>query len=171
MTHTLSFLERLRVRLAVALHAQLVKRGYYAEGPAREISYACTVAKPYSEFEADLHALGFVRNVASSLKYRETPITDREIEVASWAYFPEGPAESEYMLHLDLFVGPDADQTDVYAHYEPSWITNPIRHYRAQEVDSALGVRLTRERFTAAGIEYTTVPIEVRYGPPTAAAP
>ncbi|WP_235027989.1 hypothetical protein [Halorubrum sp. JWXQ-INN 858] len=157
MTHELRFLERLRQRVAGLLHLPLSAVGLYAERETSRDQYALTLREPYPRVEATLHRLGFVRNLVSSLKHRAYDAPS-ETTVASWARYPEGALASTHQLHLGLFVGADGETTDVYAHWEPSWIRHPIRHYRAREVDSAAGVARVRDLFEREGVEYVIVP-------------
>jgi hypothetical protein len=85
------------------------------------------------------------------------------VSVASWARYPDGALASEYQLHLSLFVGLDRATTDVYAHWEPSWIRRPIRHNRANDVDTEEGVERVRALFEREGIEYAVVPADERF--------
>jgi hypothetical protein len=163
MTHELRFLERLRQGIASLLHAPLSLVGLYAERETPREQYAFTLRAPYPEVEAQLHRLGFVRNLVSSLKYRAYA-TPPETTVASWAWYPKGALASDYQLHLSLYVGPDRSTTDVYAHWEPSWIRHPIRHYRATDVDAQEGIERARSLFEKADIEYAVVPAEERLG-------
>jgi hypothetical protein len=48
---------------------------------------------------------------------------------------------SEFQLHVTLFSNEDDGTYDVLAHWEPSWIRHPIRHYRSEEVDAETGVK------------------------------
>ncbi len=163
MTHELRFLERVRQGVASLLHFPLSTVGLYAERETPRDQYACTLREPYPIVEARLHRLGFVRNLVSSLKHRAYD-TPPETTVASWVRYPDGALASEYQLHLGLFIGPDRSTTDVYAHWEPSWIRHPIRHYRANEVDAETGVSRTRDLLERAGIEYVVVPADERIG-------
>ncbi|TKX73904.1 hypothetical protein EXE46_12045 [Halorubrum sp. GN11_10-6_MGM] len=168
MTHELRVLERLRQGVASLLHAPLSLVGLYAERETPREQYALTLREPYPIVEAQLHRLGFVRNLVSSLKYRDYE-TPPETTVASWVRYPEGALASDDQLHLALYVGADRSTTDVYAHWEPSWIRHPIRHYRASDVGAENGVRRARSLFEAAGIEYAVVPAEKRIGGDAAA--
>ena len=162
MTHELRFLERARQRFASLLHLPLSLVGLYAERETPREQYACTVQEPYNRLEAHLHRKGFVRNLVSSMKYRSYA-TPPEATAASWARYPDGALRSTHQLHLGLFVGPDRETTDVYAHWEPSWIRHPIRHYRAQEVDADEGVDRVRETFEAADLECTDLAKSERF--------
>lgn len=153
MTHELRFFERVRQHVASMLHAPLSLVGLYAERKTPRDQYALTVCMPYDEFEAELHRLGFVRNVVSSRKRRQYA-APAEGSVASWVAYPDGFLRGSHQLHLGLYVGPDEETTDVYAHWEPSWIRHPIRHYRAREVDESEGVRRIRELLSESGIDY-----------------
>lgn len=161
MTHELRFLERLRRHAASLLHLPLSAVGLYAERETPRDQYALTLREPYSIVEARFHRLGFVRNLVSSLKFRDYAAPP-ETSVASWVRYPDGALTSDRQLHLALFVGPDRDTTDVYAHWEPSWIRHPIRHYRAADVDAEAGIRRVRELFEREGIEYAVVPAAAR---------
>ncbi|MDB2237592.1 hypothetical protein PN419_13780 [Halorubrum ezzemoulense] len=163
MTHELRFLERVRQSVASLLHAPLSLVGLYAERETPREQYAFTLREPFPLVEAQLHRLGFVRNLVSSLKYRDYE-TPPETTVASWAWYPEGALASDDQLHLALYVGPDRSTTDVYAHWEPSWIRHPVRHYRATEVDAQRGIERVRSLFEEAGIEYAVVPADERIG-------
>lgn len=166
MTHELRFLERVRQHISSMLHAPLSVVGLYAERSTPRDQYAFTVPMRYELFEATLHREGFVRNLVSSLKRREYAAPE-EYTVASWVRYPKGPLRSDYQLHLSLYVGPDRDTTDVYAHWEPSWIRHPIRHYRAQEVESVEGVQRIRESLSQADIDYVVKSVEERFEPET----
>ncbi|OTF00345.1 hypothetical protein [Halorubrum sp. SD683] len=163
MTHELRSLERVRQSVASLLHAPLSLVGLYAERETPREQYAFTLREPFPLVEAQLHRLGFVRNLVSSLKYRDYE-TPPETTVASWAWYPEGALASDDQLHLALYVGPDRSTTDVYAHWEPSWIRHPVRHYRATEVDAQRGIERVRSLFEEAGIEYAVVPADERIG-------
>ena len=163
MTHELRFLERLRQGVASLLHAPLSLVGLYTERGTPREQYALTLREPYPNVEARRHRLGFVRNLVSSLKYRDYE-TPPETTVASRARYPEGALASDNQLHLVLYVGADRSTTDVYAHWEPSWIRHPIRHYRATDIDAKKGIERIRSLFEEAGIEYAMLPAEKRIG-------
>ena len=170
MTHELRFLERVRQHVTSALHLPLSAIGLYAERETPHDQYAFTLREPYPRVEARLHRLGFVRNLVSSLKFRAYD-SPPETTAASWVCYPEGALASDDQLHLGLFVGPDRATTDVYAHWEPSWIRHPIRHDRANEVDAETGVTRVRTLFEREGIEYVVVPADERLSSGMEAAP
>ena len=138
MTHELRFLER-----------------------APRDQYALTLHDRYPFVEARLHRLGFVRNLVSSLKFRDYGMPS-ETSVASWVRYQDGALGSDFQLHLSLFVGPNRATTDVYAHREPSWIRHPIRHYRANDVDAEAGIERPRAPFEREDIEFDVVPADGR---------
>ncbi|WP_144925162.1 hypothetical protein [Halorubrum salsamenti] len=164
MTHELRFLERLRQHATGLLHLPLSAIGLYAERETPRDQYALTLREPYPIVEARLHRLGFVRNLVSSLKFRDYAAPP-ETSVASWVRYPEGALASDSQLHLALFVGQDRETTDVYAHWEPSWIRHPIKHYRATDVDAEIGIERVRALFERAGVEYAVVPAAERLAP------
>ena len=133
MTHELRFLERLRRHAASLLHllsavglyrrssqsaSELAPETVHAERETPRNQYALTLREPYSVVEARVHRLGFVRNLVSSLKFRDYAAPP-ETSVASWVRYPDGALASDRQLHLALFAGPDRDTTDVYAHWDP----------------------------------------------------
>lgn len=162
MTHQLRFFERFRQTIASILHLPLSVVGLYAERKTPRDQYALTVRAPNGEFEATLHRLGFVRNFVSSLKRREYAAPP-EVSVASWVWYPDNALCSTHQLHVALYVGPNEETTDVYAHWEPSWIRHPIRHYRARDVDNSKGVQRIREILTDADVEYFEKPADERF--------
>ena len=162
MTHELRFLERVRQDLTGLLHLPLSAIGLYAERETPRDQYALTLRDPYAIVEAKLHRLGFVRNLVSSLKFRDYA-TPEETSVASWVRYPNGALGSDSQLHLSLYVGPNRSTTDVYAHWEPSWIRHPIRHYRANDVDAEAGIERVRALFEREGVEYSVVPADERF--------
>jgi len=164
MTHKLRFLERICQAVTSVLHLLLAAIGLYAERETPSEQYALTPHEPYPLVEARLNRLGFVRNFVSSLKFRDYAMPP-ETSVASWVRYPGGALASDDQLHLALYVGPDDETTDVYAHWEPSWIRHPIRHYRATGVDAAAGIERTRALFDREGVEYSVVSFDERVAP------
>lgn len=169
MTHELRLLERVRRNVAGLLHLPLSAVGLYAERETPRDQYALTLREPYPAVEARLHRLGFVRNLVSSLKFRDYA-TPPQTSVASWVRYPNGALASDSQLHLALFVGSERSTTDVYAHWEPSWIRHPIRHYRATDVDAEAGVERTCALFEQEGVEYAVVPVDERVATETSTA-
>lgn len=110
--------------------------GGYAMSSNTEEEYVGTVDLTEDEFEAVLAKAGFRRNVISSLKVR----VDGNVSNGSWA-LRESPL-ADCQLHVILH---NVDDTvEVYAHWEYSWLTHPIKHYRAVACDPEKGVRMTR---------------------------
>ena len=151
MGHLHDFWEGLRARTLPWLHRWLALVGAYAEGRVAESSYALTAELDPEALERRLHDLGFVRNPLASFKRRPGGH-----EVGSWARRESILADRQ--LHVQLFVGASADETDVYAHEEPSWITQPVAHYRKRGIDVVAGVRAVRRLFAEAEIPVRTRP-------------
>lgn len=147
MGHLQDWWEVLRAWTLPWLHRWLSTVGAYAEGEVRRSSYALTADLGVEALERRLHAAGFVRNPLAALKRRPNGH-----EVGSWVRRRSLFADRQ--LHVVLFPGPAPDETDVYAHEEPSWITHPIHHYRRRGLDVEAGVSRTRERFREAGIPF-----------------
>lgn len=162
--HELTFLETARQRIATETHDLVSPFGLYAERDVPDKQYTATVVAPYEELEQDLSNAGFIRNLPSPLKSRNYATPD-EVQVATWAWFPNGLLRSNWMLDLELFVGPDDRTTDVYAHWEPSWFRHPIRHYRANEVNSEKGVIKAIDVFDEHNINYVVCGVDERYTP------
>jgi hypothetical protein len=111
--------------------------GGYAMTSNTEEEYVGTVQLPEEEFEKVLAAAGFQRNVVSSLKVR----VDGNVSNGSWA-LRESPL-ADRQLHVILH---NVDESvEVYAHWEYSWITHPIKHYRAVGCEPETGVEMTRQ--------------------------
>lgn len=150
MGHMQDGWETLRAGTLPWLHAGLSLVGAYAEGDVAPSSYALTAGLDVETLEHRLHHAGFVRNPMASMKRRGDGH-----ESGSWVWRRSLFADRQ--VHVELFPGPVAGATDVYAHRERSWITHPVAHYRKRGVDPEAGVRRVRELFREAGI-----PFEVR---------
>lgn len=111
--------------------------GGYAMTSNTEEEYVGTVDLTESEFENLLAAAGFKRNLVSSLKVR----VDGNVSNGSWAWRESPLADKQ--LHVILHNVDD--HIEVYAHWEPSWLTHPYKHYRARECHPEIGVEMTRE--------------------------
>ena len=111
--------------------------GGYAMSSNTEEEYVGTVHLSEDEFEDVLVAASFRRNLVSSLKVR----VDGNISNGSWA-LRESPL-ADWQLHV-IHHNVD-DYVEVYAHWEYSWLTHPIKHYRAVGCEPEKGVKMTRE--------------------------
>lgn len=149
MGHRHDWWEGLRSVTLPWLHRWLSLVGAYAEGEVAESSYALTAEVDAETLERRLHDLAFVRNPLASFKRRPGGH-----EVGSWVRRESLLADQQ--LHVQLFAGPTADETDVYAHQEASWIAHPVAHYRKQGIDVIAGVRGVRQQFREAGMPVTT---------------
>ena len=95
------------------------------------------------EIEAHLRALGFSRNPVSALKTRKwSPFDSDGVSEGSWVW--RESLLAHFQLHVTLFSNDDGTY-DVLAHWEPSWIRHPVRHYRSEEVDPERGVEMITE--------------------------
>jgi hypothetical protein len=110
--------------------------GGYAMTDNTEEEYVGTVDLTEDEFEDVLAEAGFRRNVVSSLKVR----VDGNVSDGSWAW-RESPL-ADWQLHVILHNVDDS--VEAYAHWEYSWITHPIKHYRAIDCQPETGVEMTR---------------------------
>ncbi|MDL5360880.1 hypothetical protein [Halalkalicoccus sp. NIPERK01] len=111
--------------------------GGYAMTDNTEEEYVGTVDLPQRELEELLATAGFRRNVVSSLKVR----VDGNVSDGSWAW--RASPLADWQLHLILHdVG---ESVEAYAHWEYSWITHPVKHYRAVGCSPERGVGMARE--------------------------
>jgi len=85
-----------------------------------------------------------------------------ETSVAILGPVPDGRSQSDRQLHLALFVGPNSETKVDIAHWEPSWIRQPIRHYRATAVDAETGIERIRALFDETVSKYAVVPSDER---------
>mgnify|MGYP006284880719 CR=1 FL=1 len=109
--------------------------------------YAGTLEMDEDEIETHLRALGFNRNPVAALKSRSWAPDDVDgVSEGSWVR-RERPFTS-FQLHVTLFSNEHDGTYDLLAHWEPSWIRHPIRHYRSEEVDAETGVQMLTELLT-----------------------
>lgn len=147
MTHSSDWTEPLRRWLWPLLHGVLTTVGAYSVGYVGEAQYAGTAPLGEEELEKQLHSVGFRTNVLAALKHDGTG----EWSEKSCVWRESLLADRQ--LHVTLFDARDGTGMDVYAHWEWSWITHPIRHVRAKGVSAEKGVRLAREKLAAAGVD------------------
>ena len=141
----------------VALYNEYTNSSYYVEGETRDNQFVGRVPVGEQEFEKILDSMGFTRNPLASLKSLSTG----EIEEGSFRWYPseESELDSDYQLHCVIYDGsliPDADtgETYVYAHWEYRWDVYPIRHYRGENFDAAMGVDLMQTMLYENYVEY-----------------
>ncbi|MFC5970706.1 hypothetical protein ACFPYI_05105 [Halomarina salina] len=141
------FVNALRRHVWPSLHRLFEPFGGYAVMHTTEEEYAMTVHCSEGTLERILdEELGFSRNPLSALKVR----VDGNTSEGSWVW-RESPL-ADWQLHLVLHVVDDAvdedregEAVDVYAHWEYSWLTHPLKHYATRGYDAEKGVRLARE--------------------------
>lgn len=144
MGHRLDFIERIRERLWPKLHKAIraVYPAGYAIGETQPQEYAATIHTSEERVERLLCDMGFRRNPIAALKYQ---ISDgnRHIATGSWAWRKSLLADQQ--LHITLYQSVNSYGIDVYAHWEPSWIIHPIKHYDGQHVDGPQGAEMMRK--------------------------
>ena len=130
-------LQRLRRRLKPNVHRLMDRLGGYAMSDTPEAEYVATFDCSVSELERTLaDTFGFRRNPLSALKVR----IDGNVSDGSWVWrrWPLAARQLHLVLHET------DDGVDVYAHWEYSWVTHPLRHYRADGYDAEAGVAAAR---------------------------
>ncbi len=136
---------RIRRIVCPPLHRLSRPLGGYAECIMDPDEYVGSVDRELSVFVTELRAMGFRREPISSLKRHE----DGRFSVGSWVKRPSPLADKQ--LHVTLFRNRTAS-IDIFAHHEDSWISHPIRHYRATGWDTTTGVAKMRRLLTHHGI-------------------
>lgn len=120
--------------------------------------------EPEEAFERRLHELGFVRNPVAAWK----SLDDGSTEQGSWAWRGRPPATSstgewehdpwaDAQLHVIVFGEAGDGTTAAFAHWEYSWKTHPVKHYRGGDTPDGLddrGVALLRRMFRERVPEY-----------------
>lgn len=112
--------------------------GGFAVSHSTEDEYAATVYCPEAELEGLLTDLGFSPSLFSALKIRY----DRNREDGSWVF--RESFTSDMQLHVVSHAREDTNAIDLYAHWECSKFTHPIKHYRKVDYDAEQGVELVR---------------------------
>lgn len=109
----------------------------YAEITQTETEYAGTLFLPLDTVETVLtQDLGFQRNASAALEVR----IDGDVSDGSWVWRESSLADRQ--LHVILH-GSD-DGVEVYAHWEHSSITHPLKHYRMNDYQPETGVAMIR---------------------------
>lgn len=155
MGHKHDWWEPIRRNLIPVLHAFLAPFGLYASLSTHEHEYVATVMSDEERFEECLHEAGFIRNPLAALKQLASRPTS--VEEGSWVWRPDG-FYSDYQLHVILF---DVDgDLRVYAHWEYSWTTHPIKHYRGKPTnDDVDAVLLMRQKLASMLKSYKIDPL------------
>lgn len=112
--------------------------GGFAMSHSTEDEYAATVYCPQGELGDVLDDMGFSPSLLSALKVRY----DRNTEDGSWVW--RESITSDMQLHAVSHAREDSDAIDLYAHWERSKFTHPIKHYRKVDYDAETGVDLLR---------------------------
>lgn len=112
----------------------------YVTSVTNRDEFSCFVPQSEEELEERLHEMGFVRNPVAAWK---RIFYDSNIyEGGSYALRGHWDGEmfhiypwGDYQLHAIIYeLDGDDTTTAVFAHYEYSWVTHPIKHYRAHGV-------------------------------------
>lgn len=144
--HRLDYLTRVRRRGWPFLHRLVRRFGGFAQCVMDPAEYVGRIERGLDRFQDDLRAMGFTREPISALKLDR----DGRKSAGSWVYRASIAAEKQ--LHVTIFTG-RSGAIDVYAHWEYSWITNPVKHYRGVGWDTAAGVTTMVELLATRGIE------------------
>lgn len=119
--------------------------GGYAQCVMDADEYVGAIEREVDSFAAELRSMGFRREPVSALKRHE----DGRLSAGSWVRRSGLLADGQ--LHVTIFRG-SRRTVDVFAHWEYSWITHPIKHYRATGWDTEQGVRMMRALLEGRGI-------------------
>lgn len=152
-------MRRLRRRIWPVLDAALSVAGGYATSTIDDEGYVGTVELDLRDVEDRLASQGYGFEVVSALKHRSCP-DGPEVEAGSWVW--RKSKLSSHQLHAHLFSTVDEPLTDVYAHHEPSWLTRPLKHYRADSCDCSRGAEMVGETLAEEGLELFHRPHEER---------
>jgi len=149
-----------RRRVLPRVHDSLdVLIGGYALSDTPPEEYVATVECDEDGVERMLDGAGFSRNLIASLKVR----ADGNVSDGSWVR--RDSLLSDHQLHVVLHESDTG--TELYAHWEYSWIRHPYRHYLARDYSAATGVRkmrsLLEEHRRENDIEWATEPIYARH--------
>jgi len=151
VTHELRFLERLRQHATSLLHLPLSAIGLYAERetPAtstRSRSGSRTRSSRRGSTGSDSSAISSRRSSSATTLCRPRPRS------RAGSATPTGRSQATANSTSRCSSARTARRPTVYAHWEPSWIRHPIRHYRAIDVDAETGIARTRRLFERADI-------------------
>ena len=117
--------------------------GGFAMSHSTEDEYAATVYCSDGELKEVLKDQGFSPSLFSALKERY----DRNTEDGSWVWRKSLTADMQ--LHVVSHSRVDSDAIDLYAHWERSNYTHPIKHYRKVDYDAETGVEMLRRILSA----------------------
>ena len=140
-------LTRLRRSVLPTLHAVKRPLGGFAQCVMHPTEYVGTVESDFRSFHADLREMSFSREPISSLKCHR----DGRLSAGSWVRRTSILADDQ--LHVTLFLR-DKEAIDVCAHWERSWITHPVEHYRAIGWDTEEGVRRMRSLLVEHDVDF-----------------
>ncbi len=139
-------LTRARRRFWPAVDGALERVGGYAQCVMHPSEYVGRVEREFPAFATDLRGMGFHREPIAALKVH----ADGRASAGSWVKRASTFADEQ--LHVTLF--DPGNGVEVCAHWEYSWLTHPIKHYRGVGWDTDRGVRTMRDLLSRNGIAY-----------------
>ena len=139
-------LTRARRRFWPAVDVALERVGGYAQCVMHPSEYVGRVEREFPAFATDLRGMGFHREPIAALKVH----ADGRASAGSWVKRASTFADEQ--LHVTLF--DPGNGVEVCAHWEYSWLTHPIKHYRGVGWDTDRGVRTMRDLLSRNGIAY-----------------
>ncbi len=112
--------------------------GGFAVSHSTEDEYAATLHSTEGELKEFLKEQGYSTSLFSALKVRY----DRNTENGSWVW--RDSLTSGMQLHVVSHARKDSEAIDLYAHWERSSWTHPIKHYRKVDYDAEKGIEMLR---------------------------
>ena len=126
--------------------------GGFAMSHSTEDEYAATLYCPEGTLTDILDDMGFSPSLFSALKVRY----DRNTEDGSWVW--RESVASDMQLHIVSHARENSDAINLYAHWERSKITHPLKHYRKVDYDADEGVERLRRMLSAYHREHPNPP-------------
>lgn len=156
MSNDDSFWEWLRTNYWPVLHECFDGEVFFVGGLGPK-EYVGTLAMTEDEVETLLRELGFVRNPVAAFKSRKWYPGDSDgVSEGSWAWRGNSLRRAfcnPMQLHMTIFSNDDGTH-DLLGHWEASWITRPVAHYRGTDYHPEEGVKMMREMLARAGVSY-----------------
>lgn len=114
----------------------LSRIGLRATAPVGPDEYVGVVEMSPDALKDLLGARGYVWNPLAAYK---TEYDDGDEEIGSYRKI-----HGRKQTHVMIFPAEGEDYTEVYAHHEYNWATDPVKHYLARGQDPESGVRRVR---------------------------
>jgi len=142
----------------------------YATSTTDPEEYVGLVAEDCAGTVEWLREQGFVENPVAAYKDLDGAEVSERASLAwrgdkeplrSGEDVPASDAFADRQLHVILFeLDGDRDTTAVFAHWEYSWLTHPVKHYRGVDLQDRAGARLARSFFHAQHDDFRTPPLD-----------